>query len=127
MLRNVRTAVNLFALIFGLAAVFAFLAGPSRLSTGLRKLINIALGGIGHALGASGIPLGPVPAFVRQYRRLAAPIAVAIAIVVLVFNPSVANVWWSLFWVLLALAIVEILARAQKPPSLRSHLPEVSA
>ena len=36
-LRNVRTAVNFFALIFGLAAVFAFLFGPSRFSTGLRK------------------------------------------------------------------------------------------
>jgi hypothetical protein len=114
-LRNVRTAVNIFALIFGLAAVFAFLAGPSRLATGIRKLINIALDGIGHALGASGIPLGPVPAFVRRYRRVAAPLAIVIAIVVLVFNPSVANVWWALFWVLLALAIVEILARTEKP------------
>ena len=114
-LRNVRTAVNIFALVFGLAAVFAFLAGPSRLATGVRKLINIVLDGIGHALAASGIPLGPVPAFVRHYRRVAAPLAIAIAIVVFVFNPSVANVWWSLFWVLLALAIVEILARAEKP------------
>jgi hypothetical protein len=114
-LRNVRTAVNIFALVFGLAAIFAFLAGPSRLSTGVRKLINIALDGIGHALGASGIPLGPVPEFVRRYRPVAAPLAIAIAIVVLVLNPSVANVWWSLFWVLLALAIVEILARVRKP------------
>jgi hypothetical protein len=114
-LRNVRVAVNFFALIFGLAAVFAFLFGTNRFSTGLRKLINMALDGIGRALGASGIPLGPVPAFVRQYRRIAAPLAIAIAVVVLVFNPSVANVLWSVFWVLLALAIVEILARTEKP------------
>lgn len=69
----------------------------------------------GHALGASGIPLDPVPTVVRQYRRVAAPLAIAIVVVVLIFNPSVANVWWSVFWVLLALAIVEILARAEKP------------
>lgn len=112
-LRNVRAAVYFFALIFGLAALFALLAGPSRLATGIRRLVNIALDGIGGALGRSGIPLGPVPEVVARYRRAAAPLAIGIAIVVLVFNPSVGAVWWSVFWVLLSLAIVEILARAR--------------
>src|SRR6185369_6198064 len=61
-LRNVRTAVTVFATLFLLAAVFALLAGPSRVATGIRRFINIILDGIGGALGRSGIPLGPVPA-----------------------------------------------------------------
>jgi len=111
-LRNVRTAVTVFATLFLLAAVFALLAGPSRVATGIRRFINIILDGIGGALGRSGIPLGPVPATVAQYRRLAAPIAIVIAVVVLFFNPSVATIWWSVLWVLVGLAIIEIIARA---------------
>ena len=111
-LRNVRTAVTVFATLFLLAAVFALLAGPSRVATGIRRFINIILDGIGGALGRSGIPLGPVPATVTQYRRLAAPIAIVIAVVVLFFNPSVATIWWSVLWVLVGLAIIEIIARA---------------
>ncbi len=111
-LRNVRTAVTLFATLFLLAAGFALLAGPSRIAVGIRRFINIILDGIGRALGRSGIPLGPVPATVAHYRRLAAPIAIAIAVVVLFFNPSVATVWWSVLWVLVGLAVIEIIARA---------------
>jgi hypothetical protein len=111
-LRNVRTAVTVFATLFLLAAVFALLAGPSRVATGIRRFINIILDGIGGALGRSGIPLGPVPATVAHYRRLAAPIAIVIAVVVLFFNPSVATIWWSVLWVLVGLAIIEIIARA---------------
>jgi hypothetical protein len=111
-LRNVRTAVTVFATLFLLAAVFALLAGPSRVATGIRRFINIILDGIGGALGRSGVPLGPVPATVAHYRRLAAPIAIVIAVVVLFFNPSVATIWWSVLWVLVGLAIIEIIARA---------------
>jgi hypothetical protein len=49
---------------------------------------------------------------VAHYRRLAAPIAIVIAVVVLFFNPSVATIWWSVLWVLVGLAIIEIIARA---------------
>jgi len=31
---------------------------------------------------------------------------------VLFFNPSVATIWWSVLWVLVGLAIIEIIARA---------------
>jgi hypothetical protein len=99
--------------LFGLAAVFAFLVGPGLPPKGIRKIINTALDAIGHTIGASGIPLGPVPTMVKQYRRVAPPIAIA----VIFFNPGIGTLRWSVFWVLIAL-IVEIIARAEKPPAL---------
>src|SRR5262249_59130663 len=110
-LRNVRTAVVFFATIFLLAVVVALLAGPSRIAVGIRRFVGGLLDLVGRALGRSGIPLGPVPAFVARYRWGAAPAAIVIAVLVRLLQPTVATAWWSLVCVRIAPRLGEIVAR----------------
>ncbi len=114
-LRNVRTAISFLSLLALIAAAFALLAGPSRLATQVRRLVNVVLDAAARGLVRTGVPLDDVPKAVARYRRWAAPIAIVIAAIVLVFNPSLGAIGWAVFWVLLSLAIVEIIARATPP------------
>jgi hypothetical protein len=44
-------------------------------------------------------------------------------VVVRFFHPTVATIWWSVFWVPIGLTIVEILARAVPRKPLAEPLP----
>lgn len=114
--RNVREVVTLLVVVALLAAVAAFLAGPSRFATALRGTVNRGIDGLARALSHSGIPFGPVPGFTARYRAAAAPLAIVLAAVILLFNPGLDTVLWLTVGVLVVLALVEVLARIAPVP-----------
>lgn len=115
-LRNVREVVTILVVVALIAAVAAFLAGPSRFATALRRVVNRGIDALARALSHSGIPFGPVPEFMARYRAAAAPVAIVLAAVILIFNPGLAAVLWLTVGVLIVLAVVEILARIEPVP-----------
>jgi len=115
-LRNVREVVTLLVVVALLAAVAAFLAGPSRFAMALRRVVNRGIDALALALSHSGIPFGPVPEFTARYRAAAAPVAIVLAAVILLFNPGLAAVLWLTVGVLVVLVVVETLARISPVP-----------
>lgn len=109
--RNVREVVSVMIVVALLAALVAYLAGPSRFTTALRGWAGRALDGVGHAIGRSRVPFGPVPAFVARFRWLFVVVFLVAAAVILVFYPYLATVGWLILALVVLLTAVAILAR----------------
>lgn len=110
-LRNVREAVQLLVLLGLLMAAVGWLAGPGRVATGGRRVVNRVLDASAAGVGRIGMPMQPVRRVVAAYRRPAQLVVLALAVLVLVLEPSTATALWLTAGVLVVLAIIEILAR----------------
>jgi hypothetical protein len=112
-------AIQTLTVLFAIIALACLVFGPSRLAVGLRRLVDRGLDAGGRAIARTGVPLGPVPAFLRQQRR---PIAVgvvvlAVAILIIWQTPGISGLLWLTVGVLALLAIIELIARAESPPA----------
>jgi hypothetical protein len=112
--RRVREAVTLIVTLGFLVAAGAYLAGPGRMPVALRRLVSRALDATAAGLGRVGLPLGRTHDVAQRYRHFAELAVVFLAALVLVLNPSVTAALWLAAGVLVAIAVVEILARLPK-------------
>ena len=112
-------ALETLTVLFAIVAFLAWVMGPSRPARLVRRGVDTALDAGGHGLARTGLPLGPVPAFLTRWRK---PIVVAVVILGLVIlwalrTPGISGVVWVTVGALLFLALVEIIARATPPRS----------
>jgi len=113
LVRALETLVVLFAIV----AFLAWVMGPSRPARFVRRGVDAVLDAGAHGLVRTGLPLGPVPAFLTRWRK---PIVVAVVILALVIlwsvrTPGISGVVWATVGALLLLALLEIIARATPP------------
>ncbi len=118
MTRYVRQGVQILIVLALLVAVIAWLAGPSRPASWLRRGTDTVLDAAGHGLARTGLPLGPVQPFVAKYRRVGDVIVTALAVLILFLTnlPSLSTLIWLGIAALAVMVIIEILARAVAPP-----------
>jgi hypothetical protein len=115
--RRVREAVTVLIVVGFLVALAAWLAGPGRVPVALRRLVVKGLDAAAAGLSRVGLPLGRGHDIALRYRRVAELAVVFLAVLILVLNPSVAAAFWLAAGVLLALVLVEILARLPRRPT----------
>jgi hypothetical protein len=112
-------ALETLAVLFGIVAFLAWVSGPSRPARLVRRGVDTVLDAGGRGLSRTGLPLGPVPAFLTRWRK---PIVFAVTILgllilVLLRTPGIPGVVWTTVGALLLLALLEIIARATPPRS----------
>jgi hypothetical protein len=95
------------------AAVVAWLWGPGRAATALRRGLGGGLDATARALGGAGARTGAVGDFAARHRHPieAGLVVVGLLILMALNRPGVSGVLWTTFAVLVAVAIVELLAR----------------
>lgn len=101
-------------LVVGLAIlVAALLTGPSGPAVRIRAALSRLSGAAGTGVGRTGVDLGPVPAFVaRNIVALRVVVAVlALIAFLLLGQPSAGAVLWIAGLALVAVAVLEVLAR----------------
>jgi hypothetical protein len=106
-------------LVLGLVVLLAVLiSGPSRPAVRFRAVMARLLGAAGSGVDRAGVDLGPVPAFVaRNAIALRVVVAVvALGVFLLLGQPSAGAVLWIALGAVVALAVVEVLARAGGGP-----------
>jgi hypothetical protein len=99
------------------AAIAAWVAGPSRPAVRLRNLWNRSLRGVGTRADESDFATGAIANFVARYKnslRLAG-VGIAIAILILWDHPKPRTVLGVGILLLVYLAVVEFLGRASQP------------
>ncbi|GAA4219108.1 hypothetical protein [Actinocatenispora rupis] len=116
-LRNVLTAYRVMAVLGALVAVVCWFAGPARPAVWTRRTTGRGLDAMGHGLARTGVPLGPVPAFLHRFH---VPIDIALVVLaalgfVLTGAGASAAIGFGVGLVVL-LVVVETLARATAPP-----------
>jgi hypothetical protein len=121
-------AIQTLIVLFAIVVVLCWVTGTSRLAVLIRRGISALLDAAGHGLARTGLPLGPVPAFLRQQRGAFVVGATILALAILLFvrTPGIAGVVWVTVGVLVFLALVQIVARAD-PGSHASTARPVSA
>lgn len=92
----------------------ALIAGPSGPAVRLRATFSRLFGAAGDAAGEHGADLGPVGAFVS---RNLTPLRITVGLIAVVWflalnQPSAGNVLWIAVFVVVALAVLEVVARA---------------
>jgi hypothetical protein len=111
-------AIQTLTVLFAIIALACLVFGTSRLAVWLRRMVDRGLDAGGRAIARTGVPLGPVPAFLRHQRRVIMAVVLVLAVVILIIwqTPGIAGLLWLTFGVLVVLAIVELIARAEGPP-----------
>ncbi|GAA2259321.1 hypothetical protein GCM10009853_010380 [Glycomyces scopariae] len=97
-------------------AVAAWLAGPGRAATAIRGAAALLLDLAAAGLVRTGLPLGPVPGAAARSRRTLEAVAVAAAVVWLILWPhrGVEGTLWVAFTLMVVVAVIEVLARADR-------------
>jgi hypothetical protein len=118
-------AIKTLATLFGIIALLCLIFGPSQPAVLLRRLVDRGLDAGGGALARTGVSMGPVPRVLRQYRRAIVVGVVALAVLILVLwgTPGIGGVIWLTVGALLLLGLIEIVARAEGPPSAHTAVP----
>ncbi|UDY35359.1 hypothetical protein [Dermatobacter hominis] len=102
-------------LVLGLLVLLAALiSGPSGPAVRFRSAMGRLFGAASSGVDRTGVDLGPVPAFVAR-NAIALRVVVAVAALgafLLLGQPSAGAVLWIAFGALVALAVIEVLARA---------------
>ena len=111
--RFVRGATRVVATVGLVGLLAALLAGPSRPAVALRRGVSRVLGKAGDEAADHGVRLGAFGAFVAEYVVAIRVAIVAVAVLVLVIQdrPSAGTVLWAAGLTLLALAVLQVLAR----------------
>ncbi len=114
MLRFLITALQTLIVVMAIFIVGAFLAGPSRVAVGFRRLVNRGVDAGAEALRKAG---GWVNATGRVLAAAYRPIQIglvllAVAGFILADRPGVSAVLWAAAAVLLLLAVLEVFVRA---------------
>jgi hypothetical protein len=111
--RFVRGSLRALVAVGFVGVLAAVLAGPSRPATALRRWVGIGVSRTGDAAAAHGARLGGFGAFVAEYLVAIRVAVVAIAVLVLVVGeqPSAGSVLWTAVLTLVALIVIEIVAR----------------
>ena len=111
--RFVRGSTRVVAAVGFVGLVATLLAGPSRPAVALRGGVSKALGRAGDEAADHGVALGAFGAFVAEYVVAIRVAIVAVVVLVLVIQdqPSAGTVLWAAGLTLLALAVLQVLAR----------------
>jgi hypothetical protein len=125
MLRYLIAALQTLVVAMVVFAVGAFLAGPSRVATGFRRVLNRGLDAISRLLrrtggwaAATGRALAPV------YRPLeTALVILAVAGLILANRPGVATVLWTTAVVLVVFVVLEVFVRARSATGRQQERP----
>ncbi|HEX5741826.1 MAG TPA: hypothetical protein VFY17_09785 [Pilimelia sp.] len=116
LLGGIREVATVLVAVALAAAACAYLSGPGRVAAGLRRAVARGLDAAGRWVRRSGVPLGPVPAFLARHRGAAVAVTVVAGAFVLVWQPSVQAVGWLALGIAAVVAVVEALARSAPPP-----------
>lgn len=113
LLRFLVAGAQTLLVLAALVAVIAWLAGPGRLASGIRRAAGWLLDRAAAGAARARLPLGEVPAVVHRHRTaIEAVLAVAaLAVLVLWRTPGVAGTLWLAAGLLLAVGLVELVAR----------------
>jgi hypothetical protein len=111
--RLMRNTIRVLFVFGALVALGAYLAGSGRFARALRLRTTSALDSVGDRTAATGFDFHGVAAFVAKYANALriAGFVLAFIILVILDNPKVAALLWLVVFLLVYLAIVEILAR----------------
>jgi hypothetical protein len=103
----------------GIVFVVAFLAGPARLATGVRRLVNVCLAGVASGLDYLGPWARAVGSWLARARTVIQIVLVLGAVVwfIAAVRPSIASVLWGTLILGVVLAIVEAFIRITRIPS----------
>ncbi|GAA2526539.1 hypothetical protein [Pilimelia columellifera] len=108
---GVRDAVTAIIVVAGMAALVAWLTGPSQLAVALRRGGNWILDALGRALGHAQLPIGGTSALADRSRRPIQVITAVVAAALLLVAPSVTAGLWLATAALAVVVAVEVLAR----------------
>ena len=113
MVRFLVAALQTLVVLFLIVAVLAWVMGPSRPARVIRRGVDALLDAGGRGLARTGVPLGPVPAFLARWRT---PIVIVVTLLALLIlwqlrTPGIGGVVWVTVGALAVLALVEIVAR----------------
>ncbi|MEV3936790.1 hypothetical protein AB0K52_12540 [Glycomyces sp. NPDC049804] len=108
-----------------IVALAAWLAGPGVGAAAIRRAASGLLDLAATGLARSGLPLGPVPAFLVRNRRALEWAAVALALVWLILWPhrGVSGALWVTLTLAAVVAVIEVLARTEQ----RKQMPLTAA
>ncbi len=111
--RFVRGSTRVVAAVGFVGLLATLLAGPSRPAVALRRGVSGALGRAGDEAAGHGVALGAFGTFVAEYVVAIRVAIVAVVVLVLVIQdkPSAGTVLWAAGLTLLALAVLQVLAR----------------
>ncbi|WP_335992093.1 hypothetical protein [Glycomyces sp. MUSA5-2] len=98
-----------------IVAVLAWLAGPGAAATAIRRAASKALDLTAEGLARTGLPLGPVPAFLSRNRRALEWVAVVLSLVWLILWPhrGASGALWITLALAVAVTVIEVLARTE--------------
>jgi hypothetical protein len=110
-------ALETLVVLFVIVAVLCWAFGPSRPARLLQRGGDAVLDLGGRGLARTGLPLGPVPAFLRRWRVPIVVVVAALTIMGLVLweTPGISGVIGLTVSALAFLALVEVVARAAHP------------
>jgi hypothetical protein len=96
-----------------IAAIAAWLVGPGRIASAIRRGLRRGRDGIASGLDRTGLPLGATSRFTAHYLRALefAVVVLAIGWLLWLSNPGVGDVLWVAAAAVVAVAILEVLAR----------------
>ncbi len=116
-LHFLRVTIRTVGVLAVLVALGAYLSGPARFATAVRRYCIAAVSVIRGLFDRTGLGLGPVGRFVHRARgRLAWAVLLIAALVFALWNhPTVAVVAWTTVIVLVAFAILEFLDPSEPP------------
>lgn len=111
--RFVRGSTRVVATVGLVGLVATLLAGPSRPAVALRRGVSGALGRAGDEAAGHGVALGAFGTFVAEYVMAIRVAIIAVVVLVLVIQdrPSAGTVLWAAGLTVLALAVLQVLAR----------------
>jgi hypothetical protein len=110
-------ATQTLAALFIIVVILCLVFGTSRPARLIQRGGNALLDAGGRGLGRTGVPLGPVPAFLRRWRAPIAVVVIALVVLGLILwqTPGIAGLIWLTVAALLFLGLIEIVARASRP------------
>ncbi len=102
-----------------IAAVAAWLVGPGRIASAIRRGLRRGRDGIASGLVRTGLPLGATGRFTAHYLRAMEFAVVVLAVLWLLWwqNPGVGDVLWVAAAAVLAVVILEVLAQTSSVPA----------
>jgi hypothetical protein len=129
LVRFLRYGVRLVIAVALVVALAAWLTGPTRAATGVRSTAKRIVGGAGESAGSHGMTFGAFGAWVAHYRAGLRIAAVLLALVTLLLwnQPRGGTVLALAILLLIALALIEFVARAGGASVSREEVPAGSA